>query len=85
MGILNRCLIPSRTEERAFLHDFYYLVEDRIDLLLPLAVGTQIKVLCLWAARADAQYGPQNKILPQATKRRQCEGSNYQDVTLTPN
>lgn len=53
MGILNQCLILFRTEESAFLHDFYYLVEDRIDLLLPLAVGTQIRVLCRWAARAD--------------------------------
>lgn len=84
-GILIWCLLPSRIEGSAFLHGFfYYLMEERNELLLPLAVGAQIKVLCRREGQRP-QQGPQNKDPPQVSKRRWFEGTNYQDVTLTLN
>lgn len=35
----------TQNDESAFLLHFYYLVEERHDLLLPLALGVQIQVL----------------------------------------
>lgn len=60
----------SRSEESAFLRGFYYLVEERRNLLLPLAVGAEIKVLCGWAARANATVrSPGQKPPPKLQKK----------------
>lgn len=63
-------LIPSSTEESAVRCGVYYLEEERCDLLLPLGVGAQIKVLCRGQRGQMPQSGPQNKILPTPSSKR---------------